>query len=63
MYIRDQHTQAVINTDDSHYRTILAQREARKKAEELQKTVDSLQNEMGEIRDLLKKVINGNNYG
>ena len=63
MYVRDQLSQAIINTDDSHYRAILAQREARKKADELQKDVVALQNEMSEIRDLLQKVIDGKNYG
>lgn len=63
MFVRDTTSHAVINTDDSHYRAILAQREARKQADDLQKTVEALQCEMGEIRDLLQKVINGKNYG
>lgn len=63
MFVRDTTSHAVINTDDSHYRAILAQREARKQADDLQKTVEALQGEMGEIRDLLQKVINGKNYG
>lgn len=48
----------IINTDDSYYKAIVAQRESEKKAREMQVKMQSLEGELSEIRDLLKQVIN-----
>lgn len=58
-YIRDSHG-VLINTDDSHYRAILAQRDAEKKSKEVSEQVDSLKDELTQIKALLAQVINRN---
>lgn len=49
----------IINTDESHYRAILAQRESQKQASELQSKLSSLETELVDIRELLQQVLNG----
>lgn len=48
----------IINTDDSYYRAIVAQRESEKQAREMCAKINDLEGELTEIRDLLKQVIN-----
>lgn len=48
----------IINTDDSYYKAIVAQRESEKRAREMQIKMQDLEGELSEIRDLLKQVIN-----
>lgn len=48
----------IINTDDSYYRAIVAQRESEKQAREMCAKINDLEGELSEIRDLLKQVIN-----
>ncbi len=48
----------IINTDDSYYKAIIAQRESEKKAREMETKMQDLESEITEIRDLLKQVIN-----
>jgi hypothetical protein len=48
----------IINTDDSYYKAIVAQRESEKKAREMETKMQDLESEITEIRDLLKQVIN-----
>lgn len=62
-YIRDASSGAVINTDDSHYKTILLRRQEKKQSEEVCEQLRDLRTEMEEIKSLLTKVINGKNYG
>jgi len=56
-YVKTTHG-IVINTDDSYYRAVLAQRESQKQAKELHGKLSSLESELAEIRDTLKQVIN-----
>ena len=62
-FVRDKATGAVINTDDSYYRSILALRDSQKQAQQLCGEIDSLKNEMSVMRDLLKQVIDGKKDG
>ena len=48
----------IINTDDSHYKAILAQRDSQKQAAELAIKMQALETELVDIRDLLQQVIN-----
>lgn len=58
-FVRDKQTGAVINTDDSYYRSILALRDSQKQAQMLCGELDSLKSEMATMRDLLKQVMDG----
>lgn len=58
-FVRDKQTGAVINTDDSYYRSILALRDSQKQAQMLCDELDSLKSEMATMRDLLKQVMDG----
>ena len=62
-YVRDSISNAVINTDDSHYRSILLKRQQEKKTKAVETELDELRCELGEIKALLEKVISGKNYG
>lgn len=48
----------IINTDDSYYKAVIAQRESEKKARDMKNKMQDLESEITEIRDLLKQVIN-----
>ena len=48
----------VINTDESHYKAILAQRAAAKKAAAVSEELDALKNELEDIKSLLGQVLN-----
>ena len=48
----------IINTDDSYYKAVVAQRESEKRAREMHSKISDLESELSEIRDLLKQVIN-----
>lgn len=50
----------IINTDDSEYRAVLAQRNYEKKARETSQEVNDLKQELAEIKTLLAQVINRN---
>ena len=62
-YVRDPRTGVVINTDDSQYKAILADRQLRKQSRDLQNQIDNLNKDMSEIRNLLVQVVNGINNG
>jgi hypothetical protein len=58
-FIRDSQG-ILINTDDSYYKALLGQREADKRSREVSEEVNSLKNELTEIKALLAQVINRN---
>jgi len=62
--VRDPQTDQIINTDHSEYSQYMARRSARRKAKEKNLSVEqdlaSLKAEMGEIKSLLKELVNGN---
>jgi hypothetical protein len=62
-FVRDSNTGAIINKDDNYYKMILAKREEQRKAEVFQERMECLECELTEIKQLLKQVLNGKNYG
>ena len=50
----------IINTDDSYYRALLAQRESEKKTRDVYEQVDTLKTELEQVKSLLAQVINRN---
>ena len=59
-YVKD-HQGIIINTDDSHYRAILAQRQSQKQSEALCGEMDMLKTELADIKSLLQQVITNRN--
>lgn len=55
-YVRDNQG-VVINTDDSHYKAILAQRQSQKQTEMLCGKMNELETELVDIKNLLQQVI------
>lgn len=58
-FVRDPMSGAVINTDDSYYRSILAVRQSQKESQELCQKLHDLESELSDIKNLLKQVVNG----
>jgi len=63
MYTRDPVSKAIINTEDSYYKAILARRLDNKKKNELEGEIDTLRAELTEIKALLLQVVSGKKYG
>jgi hypothetical protein len=62
-FVRDDGTGAIINKDDNYYKMILLKREEKRKTECFHQRMHTLECELVEIKDLLKQVLNGKNYG
>lgn len=60
-YVRDVDNMTIINTDSSHYETIKASRLSSSEINDVQKKVDELKEEFGEIKDLLLQIIGNKN--
>ena len=62
--VRDPNTDQIINTNESAYRQYITRRQKRKLEKEKALTVEqdlaNLKNELGEIKSLLKELVNGN---
>jgi hypothetical protein len=63
MFVKDADSGIVINTEDAHYKAIIARRNERQQRENLDKQVDILFSELSEIKLLLQQVITGKNNG
>lgn len=61
--VRDPRTDQIINTDQSEYNQYMARRGVRKKEKQktlsVEQDLDRLKAEMGEIKSLLKELVNG----
>ena len=61
---RDPNTDQIINTDHTEYSQYMARRSARRKEKQkslsVEQDLDRLKAEMGEIKSLLKELVNGN---
>ena len=61
--VRDPKTDQIVNTDHTEYSQYMARRGARKKEKEknlsVEQDLDRLKAEMGEIKSLLKELVNG----
>ena len=62
--VRDPNTDQIINTNESAYRQYITRRQKRKSEKEKALTVEqdlaNLKSELGEIKSLLKELVNGN---
>ena len=62
--VRDPHTDQIINTNVSAYQQYITRRQKRKYEKEKALTVEqdlaNLKSELGEIKSLLKELVNGN---
>jgi len=61
MFVKDPSTKMVINTDDSHYKSILVAREAEKRAKDFEQRTMAVESELRDIKNLLKQVLDGKN--
>lgn len=62
-FLKDAGSGAVINTNDDHYKRILAIRAEKKKGHDLCQRMNSLENDLREIKELLVQVLGGRNNG
>ena len=62
--VRDPNTDQIINTNESAYQQYITRRQKRKSEKEKALTVEqdlaNLKSELGEIKSLLKELVNGN---
>ena len=62
--VRDRNTNQIINTNESEYQQYIARRKQKKlekeKALNVERDISSLRNEITEIKDLLRSLVNGN---
>ena len=62
--VRDSNTDQIINTNNSQYEQYIARRKKRKLEQEKSLNVEedlaNLKSEIGEIKSLLKELVNGN---
>jgi hypothetical protein len=63
MYVKNSDSGLVINTNDAHYKEILARRKERAARESLEIQFADLKNELVGLKTLLQQVITGNNNG
>ena len=62
--VRDRNTNQIINTNESEYQQYITRRKQKKlekeKALNVERDISSLRNEITEIKDLLRSLVNGN---
>ena len=62
--VRDPHTDQIINTNKNAYQQYVNRREKRKiekeKSLNIEEDIANLKSELGEIKSLLKELVNGN---
>lgn len=62
MYVRDAASGVIINNEDSYYKALVARRQEKEARETLVQQVNGLQQELLEIRTLLRQVLTGTNH-
>lgn len=63
MYVKDAASGVIINNEDSYYKALVARRQEKEAREALAQQVDGLQQELLEIKSLLRQVLTGTNHG
>lgn len=58
-FLKDTSSGAIINNDDEAYRKFQAAREASKKNNELCKRIESVEDDLKDIKNLLLQIVNG----
>lgn len=62
-YLKDTISGAIINTDDTYYQQILAERKRIKEQQAICDEMNTLKNELSNIKNLLAQIVNGNKNG
>jgi hypothetical protein len=57
--LRQPGSQALVSNDSKSYQAYIQQRDRNTKINQLSQDIDTLKGELGEIKDLLVKLING----
>lgn len=57
--LRQPGSQALVSNDSKSYQAYILQRDRNTKINQLSQDIDTLKGELGEIKDLLVKLING----
>lgn len=60
-FMKDTETGAIINTDDDAHKKFLAQREEIKKSKDICNRMNTLENELQDIKSLLLQIVHRNN--
>lgn len=61
--VRDMSSGAIINMDDGYYKQIVAQRAQNKQMQQQCEEMQSLKNELSDIKSMLQQVLNGRKDG
>ncbi len=62
-FVKDPSSKAILNIDKSGYERFKSERAYVLRQQELEETISNLQKDVGEFKDLLKQLINGNTNG
>lgn len=62
-YLKDTVSGAIINTDDTYYQQILAERKRMKEQQAMCDEMNTLKSELSDIKNLLAQIVNGNKNG
>lgn len=62
MYVKDSNG-LIINTDVAHYKSIIMRRNQRKTIDNLNDQIKDVNSELHEIKLILTKLLDGQNYG
>lgn len=62
-YLKDTISGAIINTDDTYYQQILAERKRIKEQQAMCDEMNTLKGELSDIKNLLVQIVNGNKNG
>jgi hypothetical protein len=60
-FVRDTSTMAIINTDNTYYETIVANRKSSAAVNDVQSQIDSLKEDFSEIKAMLLQIIGNKN--
>lgn len=62
MFVKDS-SGLVINKNDEHYKSILVRRQQKKQIDDLGSQITELNDELRQIKSMLKDLLNGKNHG
>jgi hypothetical protein len=62
-FVKDLYTNAVINIDKEGYQSFMSNRQRVLRQQQLEKQVQNLQQDIGDIKQLLQQLINGKTDG
>ena len=62
-WVKDPHSFAIINTDNTAYQQFLLERERMRRIDQLENQVKTLSSDIGDIKQLLTQLVNGKQDG